>query len=192
MADELRAELAEMLSAKIAMGEIHSEAAWERADEPIKNSWRLYGSRAADALLAAGWRPPLPEGETAFPAEVQSKIDEVKVRVEAMAKAVHTLAVVVSKSNRPDMAGWLAEVAIAITTGREWPTLDALSPLPADETEWEWGIKMQGDGSNPLIMPMVHEPAEERAREFVARPHKWPVALMQRRPAGPWVEVKQS
>lgn len=92
---ELRADLAELIN--------------DSRDGADLYRWNFLD--AADAILAAGWRPPLPLSP---------------------ADTVRSIAGMFSATGRQPDAEWLADTGDAIEQGAVWPKLE---PLPDSETE---------------------------------------------------------
>lgn len=164
--DELRAELRELLSAAIATGAVHSMEAWERADEDLKNTWRLYGMRAADALLAAGWRPP----------QTTLRAKELEVDGEAGAWYVRIL--------DEDVHHTTEGAPVNIDWTRDG-TMIGVEILGSADKEPEWDYGYRHNGGRHVLGPVSEQWAWQKNREIGA-------TVWRRRSVGPWEQVERS
>ena len=124
--------------------------------------------------VAAGWRPPLPAEDLVGSLHVNS--DDGPWYVRILDEQVHH-----TTEEAPSLIDWTADGRMIgvelLGSGRERP------PLPADETEWEWGYTVpQFDDVSVAI-------SEDEARRRVAfsAPGR---RTLQRRRVGEW-EVTQ-
>ncbi len=118
-----------------------------------------------DAILAAGWRPPLPEPMC----EPFAPDDESPAALVA-AYLAHFLGA------RP------ARMAAHIARGLDALGLLKSSPRPDSETEWGW--KPDPDEPDQVICATDEQAARERVSKASYR-------KLARREVGPWVEVSE-
>jgi len=142
---------------------------------------------------------PLPADETepeltADPQQVLAGFAETLATITAVE---HERALTEEVERRDEAEEWADKLAAALAPPnivgehslKNHPWRNALEwaqqQAPADETEWEWGYRYPEQ--DPEDTWLCHE---ETARAYVAKTSN--AILVQRRPAGSWVEVKQS